>query len=221
MSFTINDIYVYIFSWKYVTANAIELYTRVSPHFPNTYFINCDENATIKEISADRVIQLDDSYYYGGQFQTAMKHMPSGKILACIVGDAHPEANWEQLAINAVDAFNTENAGIYAPLTYYTHWVKRMEPINVDKQLYSVCNTDCTTWFISPKLTTKLKVLNYHILSNYGWGIDCIYCKEAAYMNLNIIRDYRLLVRQPKQTAYDIDLAGIQMEAILKEYEKL
>jgi hypothetical protein len=220
-AFTQEDIYIYIFSWKHVTANARELYTQITPHFPQTYFINCDEHTLITDIPADRLIQRDDSYYYGGQFQTAIQHMPRGKILGCVVGDVDPRADWAQIARNAVDAFNTEKAGVYAPNVDYTSWTGRGPVINSEKQLYSVVNTDCTCWFLHSTLINTLNCFNYYKLCNMGWGIDHIFCEEAVRNKLHIIRDYRLLVRQPKGTAYDEQKARVGMAVIRRAYEQL
>jgi hypothetical protein len=44
--FDISDVHLYIFSWKRV--------------------LNCDETQTV---GIDGAIQLDDSYYYGNQFE--------------------------------------------------------------------------------------------------------------------------------------------------------
>jgi hypothetical protein len=221
MVFTLNDIYIYIFSWKHVTANARALYHSISPHFPQTFFINCDEHTPITDISADRVIQRDDSYYYGGQFYTALQHMPPGKILACVVGDVEPHADWAQIARNAVDAFNTEAAGIYAPNVYFTAWTSRGPPINIAKGLYSVTNTDCTCWFIHPTVVASLSCFNYYKLCNMGWGIDHIFCEETLRSHLVVMRDYRVMVHQPKGTAYDQNLARHGMAFIRRAYEQL
>ena len=221
MVFTIDDCYVYIFSWKHVTANARELYRNIASHFPQTFFINCDEHTSITDISADRVIQKDDSYYYGGQFYTALQHMPPGKILACVVGDVEPEADWAQIARNTVDAFNTEAAGIYAPNVYFTSWTGRNQPINIAKELYSVTNTDCTCWFIHPTLTNNLRCFDYYKLCNLGWGIDHIFCEEALRSHLYVARDYRVLVKQPKGTAYNQTIARTQMILIRIAYTEL
>jgi hypothetical protein len=221
MSFTADDIYVYIFSWKHVTPNAQDLYSAISPHFPNTFLINCDEHTLILDISEDRVIQLDDSYYYGGQFETAIHAIPPGKILTCIVGDVEPGADWAQIATNAIDAFNTEKAGVYAPNVDFTGWTSRGPLINESKQLYSVVNTDCTCWFLHPTLISGLKDLHYRSLCNLGWGIDHVFCEEAIRKDLLVIRDYRVLVRQPKGTGYSEARARVEMMIIRREYYKL
>lgn len=40
--------------------------------------------------------------------------MPAGKILAYVIGDVNPCAEWVYIAANCIDVFNTENAGVYA-----------------------------------------------------------------------------------------------------------
>lgn len=218
-SFTLDDIYVYIFSWKRVTGNALRLYEAVSPHFPHTYFINCDEHMRITSISGENVIQLDDRYYYGGQFQTAIRHAPRGKIVACIVGDVSPEADWARISTNSVAAFNLGSIGIYAPDVYYTYWTMRQAHIVGD--LYEVENPDCTCWFVHPVLIDALRSLEYFSLSNIGWGIDTIHCTEARARRLHVARDYSVKVTQPKGTSYNQTFANLQMHLLTAAYNAL
>lgn len=218
-SYSLDDIYVYIFSWKYVTGNALRLYESVSPHFPNTFFINCDENASSLPIESDRLIQLDDRYYYGGQFHTAINNIPKGKILACIVGDVSPEADWANIAAKSIHYLNRGDIGIYAPNVNRTSWVKRYNKI-ID-ELYDVENTDCTCWFIHPLIVDNLSVLNYFSISNLGWGIDIIYCKDAISQKLHVARDYSVIVMQPCGTGYSSETATRQMHAIISAYNAL
>jgi hypothetical protein len=217
--FTLDDIYVYIFSWKHVTNNAVALYQKISPYFPRTTLINCDENSRDLPISASNIIQLDDRYYYGGQFHTAINNTPPGKILACVVGDVSPDADWAGIARNAVVAFNRKDIGIYAPNVYYTYWTLR--GANIAGELFDVENTDCTCWFLHPILTDSFRSLDYFGLSNFGWGIDKIYCGGARAAGLHVARDYSKLVTQPKGTAYSEREAGIQMQALIAAHDAL
>lgn len=212
---TLNDIYVYIFSWKKVTANATELYRAVAPVFPHTTFINCDEHVTMP---ADiPTIQCDDSFYYGKQFDTAIHHAPVGSYVACIVGDVDPSANWTLIANNTVAAFNLDKFGIFAPNVDYTwHTAKKACIIN---NIYTVPNTDCTCWFLHPMVVDKLRTLSIGTISNLGWGIDTIAIHESIKNRLLIARDYDTLVRQPKGTAYSTVEARVQMNALIAAYK--
>ena len=215
---SIEDIYVYIFSWKKVTPNAVALWKAISPHFPHTHFINCDETVPAEslDVSTDRILQLDDSYYYGGQFETALKATPPDKILACVVGDVDPSADWGSIATKAVAAFNTGPVGVYAPNVYYTwHTAKGTHHWG---DLYDVPNTDCTCWFIHPDALRILRRIPLFATSNLGWGIDHICIKEARRQGLLVARDYSTLVRQPQGTAYSNQLAGKQMHILLGLY---
>lgn len=215
--FDISDIHVFIFSWKKVTSNALTLYHRVAAHFPSTYFINCDEHTTITEIPAERVIQRDDSYYYGGQFETALAHTPIGKPMACVVGDVSPEANWAVIAANAVTTLNTRRVGIYAPNVFYTWHTARGK--HLWAEYYEVPNTDCTCWFLHPTLLQRLRDLPFYRVSNLGWGIDSIFIQEAGRQGLLVVRDYATLVQQPQGTAYDSSLARTQMTDLIHLYQ--
>ena len=214
--YDVSDIHVFIFSWKKVTGNARALYDRVVPHFPNTFFINCDEHTPITDLPTERVIQRDDNYYYGGQFETALAHTPVGKPLACIVGDVDPEADWAKIAVNATTTLNMRRIGIYAPNVDYTWHVARGRRLWGD--YYEVPNTDCTCWFLHPFLVERLRTLPYFSVSNLGWGIDSIFIEEARRQSLLVVRDYGTLVRQPKGTAYSSEKARQQMHALLALY---
>ena len=208
---TVDDIYVYIFSWKKVTENAIELHKNVSKHIKNTFIINCDENNYI-----ENAIQLNDDYYYGGQFQTAIQHIHEGKILSIITGDVNPDANWEKISINCVNALNSNQIGIYAPNVDVTGHPSRNELLW--DELYTVDNTDCTCLFISGEIVTYLKDIPYFELSNLGWGIDIIFIEESIKRQKKVVRDYSVCVKQPPGTGYNTEQAKIQMEKIINYY---
>jgi len=213
---TLNDIHVYIFSWKKVTANATALYKAVAPVFPHTTFINCDENVTMPaDIST---IQRDDSFYYGKQFETAIHHAPADAYVACIVGDVNPIADWPLIATNTIAALTTDRFGILAPNVDYTWHTARAGITPIMKNIFTVPNTDCTCWFLHPKVLHKLRQLPIGSLCNLGWGIDKIAITESFKQRLLVARDYDTLVHQPKGTAYDQIVAREQMAALIAAY---
>ena len=213
---TINDIHVYIFSWKKVTANAIALYKAVAPVFPHTTFINCDEHVTMP---ADiPTLQCDDSFYYGKQFETAIHHAPAGSTVACIVGDVDPIANWSLIAANTVAALSTGRFGVLAPNVDYTWHTARAGTQPLMNNIWPVPNTDCTCWFLSPRVLNRLRTLPIGRLSNLGWGVDKIAIAESFKQRLLVARDYDTLVRQPKGTAYDEGIARVQMADLIAAY---
>jgi hypothetical protein len=215
--FSKDSVFIYIFSWKKVTENAKQLYSNISAVCPNTWFINCDENIQITDIP--NVIQLDDSYYYGGQFETAIKHIPKGNILGCVVGDVTPEAPWETIIANAINSFNTKKVGIYAPNVDYTWHTSRKQ--HLWESLYEVENPDCTCWFIPPHVYSLISILPYKKEANLGWGIDHICCSEARRNKLYVARDYSVTIYQPRGTAYNSQLAAVQMVNLKLIYETL
>jgi len=215
--FSEKDIYVYIFSWKKVTVNAMNLYKALRKEFTNTIFINCDENYVIPvDVSG---IQLDDSYYYGGQFETAITNIPSNKILGVFTGDVNPDADWSKMAENCIAAFNTEKIGVYAPDVYPTFHKSRNEFLW--GSLYSVPNTDCTGWFIHHEIVAPLKDIPYFKISNYGWGIDNIFMKETRKKGKLVARDYGFKITQPVGTAYNQREAHKMMDALHIFYDNM
>lgn len=184
--FSRNTMSVYILNWKKVSINSMALYQKISPIIPHTYVINCDENLTLP--STIPHIQLDDSYYYGGQFNAAIKHVAAGHIFCLIVGDNVAENNFEKIFDTAISTFNHLPVGIYAPNDKRSIHTKKLEQISGD--LYNVENTDCGFWFIHPGLAFILRRINFFEASNMGWGIDTIFIHQARARNLLVIRDY-------------------------------
>lgn len=215
--YSVDNIYIYIFCWKKVVANSLALYSKISRICPNTILINCDENT---KLNAEDIkhIQLDDTYYYGSQFETAIKNAPTGSIVACITGDVSIEANWNGIIDNAIAAFNTEKIGIYAPNVYYTYWTSRKHQLWDD--LWEVENTDCTVWFIHPSIIDILRPIPFGKVSNLGWGIDVITISECNSQKLLVARDYSIKVDHPHDTAYNQSKALEQMHALNKVYEE-
>jgi hypothetical protein len=211
------ELYVYIFSWKKVTANATALYRAVAPHFPNTWFINCDEHVTMPDDI--RTIQRDDTFYYGRQFDVAIQHAPAGAYVGCIVGDVDPAADWARLASRVATATTTGRYGVFAPNVDYTWHVAR--GAQIENNIYDVPNTDCTCWFLHPTLIETFKRLPISRDCNLGWGIDRIAINESRKRRLLVGRDYDVLVRQPKGTAYDAGLARQQMHTLFAVYQTL
>lgn len=209
------EIHTFIFSWKKVTENALMLYDKASAVSPTT-FINCDENVRVLV----KNIQLDDSYYYGGQFEAAIKAVPDGDSLCCIVGDVSPEGvKWSAIYEKAKEALSTKYVGVYAPNIDYTwHTSKGRQ---VGNSLWEVCNTDCTFWFIHADVVRALKSIPYRLLSNLGWGIDTVVNKESARQGKLVVRDYSELVRQPEGTAYNKEKANTQMALLLNYYNSM
>jgi hypothetical protein len=209
------EIHTFIFSWKKVTENALKLYEKASSISPTT-FINCDENVRVVVNN----IQLDDSYYYGGQFEAAIKAVPDGAALCCIVGDVSPEASsWLAIYEKAKEALSTGYVGVYAPNVDYTwHTSKGRQ---VGNTLWEVPNTDCTFWFIDAGVVRALRKIPYRLLSNLGWGIDTVVNKESARQGKLVVRDYSELVRQPEGTAYNKDKANAQMRLLIDYYNSM
>jgi len=177
--------------------------------------INCDENTVLS--SEYNSVQLDDSYYYGGQFNTAMQYLQDNTYVWCIVGDVTPNAKWEDIYNNAANAFKTYPIGIYAPnVIYTTHTSKKTRLIN---ELWHVDNTDCTCWCIHPSVIASIKYIPFRMLSNLGWGIDVLVAAETKKQSKFIIRDYSQIVYQPKGTNYSSELAASQLADLMLFYK--
>jgi hypothetical protein len=215
--YTLNNISVYILNWKKVTNNSLKLYEKISPIIKNTWIINCDEFTKLD--SNIPHIQLDDSHYYGSQYDHAIKHVKNNNIFCVIVGDNITDNNFKKIFNSAINAFNNYNIGVYSPNDKRSPHKARGKQI--DEYLYDVYNTDCGFWFIHPVLVKKLKNINYNI-SKYGWGIDIITIKEARKQNLLVLRDYSIETDQLDHSCgYDNSKAAVGLIELEKEYNLL
>jgi hypothetical protein len=216
-TFTLDHISVYIFSWKKVTDNSLKLYKNISPIIKNTTLINCDEKTILEKTIAH--VQLDDTCYYGSQYNVAIKRTNPTEILCIIVGDNIADNDFKKIFESAINTFNKYDVGIYAPNDKRTWHQSRNA--NIANELYDVDNTDCGFWFIHPAIIKRLKPLNYRI-SNYGWGIDTINIQEAKKQGRLVIRDYSIETDQLDHTCgYNQDKAKVDSEKLLKQYNRL
>ena len=185
--FTLDDISVYIFNWKKVTNNSLKLYENIIPIIQDTWIINCDENYPLTDNI--KHIQLDDSHYYGSQYNHAIKHVKENKIFCCIVGDNVSENDFKKIFDSAVNAYNELNTGVYSPNDKRSPHKVIYE--NIKNNLYNVDNTDCGFWFIHPTLVEKLRKLDYSV-SRFGWGIDMLTISESRKQGMLVLRDYSI-----------------------------
>jgi hypothetical protein len=198
--YSLSRIYLYIFNWKKVSTNSLELYKKIAPIIQNTVIINCDESLILD--SGIQHIQLDDSHYYGSQYNHAIKHVDSTSIMCVIVGDNISDNNFDMIFRNAIHAFNTYTTGVFAPNDKRSYHNKKIRTIK--DSLYVVENTDCGFWFLHPTLVAKLRNIEYSKCT-YGWGIDIITMKESMKQNLLIIQDYSIETDQiDHSTGYSI-----------------
>lgn len=215
--FTLEDINVYILNWKKVNENSLRLYNAIRPIIKHTTIINCDEHWPLDP--SIQHIQLDDSYYYGGQFNTAIKHTREGSILCIIVGDNQCENDFSKIFTSALKAFNTNKIGVYAP--HDKRSVNQHVKCKYSGSLFLVTNTDCGFWFIHPKIHSPMKSIDYTV-SKYGWGIDMIMIREATRRGMVVVSDYSIETDQLDHTCgYDRTKAQMEASALFRAYKNL
>jgi hypothetical protein len=216
--YTINDIYLYIFSWKRVNDNAVNIYKTVSQIFPNTYFLNCDEHFNAAaHIPKEHLIQLDDSYFFGGQFGEAIKHCPRGKIYGNIVGDVDPSTiDWVKLADSMLYAINSLNGGVIAPDASNFPGLGAQ----IEGSYYEVSDTDSTIFFIVPEIWDKYKNFPYKEITHFGWGIDKYFCGITGSYGKKTIRDVSIKVLTDGKSGYQNDESMQQMNNFMEAIHK-
>lgn len=205
---------VYIFSWKKVNDNAVDIFKEVSKVFNNSYFIDCDETSSN---NFSNIIKLDDSAYYGKQFETAIKHSSPNSIVGIIVGDIKQEVtDWEKVKNNMLDSFVNYDVGIYAPFETRTSWHKSEGQLN-NTNYHITSNTDCSVWFLAPYIVPALKNIEIAKSNHLGWGIDKVLCKYSKYLGHHAIFDKSITVINPDGNNYSSEEARKQMN----NFEKL
>jgi hypothetical protein len=213
-----TDICIYIFLWKKISQNALKLYDNLSKTFNDIIIIDCDETNTI---DIQNIIKLDDSAYYGKQFDTAIKNAKNNKIIGIFVGDIDPnKINCKQIKDNLLYSMNNKNVGIYAPndvrsddksLVYVNLKNKTFDLGKIDDtDFFRTSYTDCTCWFFIPELITMMKNIDFS-KTNLGWGIDLSLIKLAINNGYNVIKDYSVNIYNPPGTNYKSDKARKEM----------
>jgi hypothetical protein len=214
--YTLDDIHVYIFNWKKVSKNTLVLYEKITNILKNVCIVNCDEFLNLNDDIVN--IKLDDSHYYGSQYDHAIKHVKENKLFCVIVGD-NVSNHFQEIFNNALNTFNNYKVGVYSPNDKRSIHKNILE--NINESLYNVENTDCGFWFINPDIVKKMKNINYNI-SKYGWGIDVITIKESRKQGLLVLRDYSVETDQVDHTCgYDLPQAFHGMNLLQQEYNKL
>jgi len=214
--YTLDDISVYIFNWKKVTSSSIKLYEIIHKIIKDTTIINCDETTILYDTTIKH-IQLDDSAFYGSQYNTAIKDVTPGKILCIIVGDNLITTKFKEIFISAVNAFNEHNIGIYGPFDKRTDCQDKLQRLFMN--VFEVSKTDLGYWFINPTIVSKLKDIDYNTISNFGWGIDIITAVEARKQGYHVVIDWDYETDQLDHTTnYDQGIAIQELHELEKVY---
>jgi hypothetical protein len=204
---------VYVLSWKKVTNNAIKIFDELNKEFENVYFIDCDENS---KTNFKNIIRLDDSAYYGKQFDTAINNANPDSIVGIVVGDIYPNlTDWKTVYKNMVDSFENYDIGIYAPYETRTHWHVSNGKIN-NTNYHLTKNTDCTVWFLAPYIVSFAKTLNISNISKLGWGIDSVLCNYSNSLGHHNIFDKSVKVTNPIGNNYSSYTASQQKYSLEK-----
>ena len=213
-TYLLDDISVYIFNWNRVSINSLVLYDKISKVLKNVTIVNCDEKLILDQNI--KHIQLDDSHYYGSQFTHAIRDVNPNSICCMIVGDNVHDNNFPLVFHNAVEAFNTNSMGVYAPNDRRSPHSNHLE--HIIGSLYNVDNTDCGFWFINPMILASIKEFDFSI-SKYGWGIDFIVIAQARKQGFLVCRDYSTETDQLDHNCYyDHNAALVCWSVLDKEY---
>ena len=214
--YNLDSIQLYILNWEKVTENSLILYELALKYIKNVKIVNCDKK--FKFSDDINIIQQNNDYNYGEQYNTCIKDINNDKILGIIAGNTR-NIDFKTLFNNLLYTFNNYKTGIYTINDKSSCHVKIKKNVCNINKLSTVENSDCGIWFINPQIHKKLKNINYYELSPLGWGIDIITVLECEKNNLFVIRDYSLeckqIINKLKINNYD---ACKQQKKIIKYY---
>jgi len=156
--------------------------------------------------------------YYGEQFKEILKRHDDKSTIMNIQGDATYH-NWEEVISRYKTAYILFRPGVFAPNDTKTIWGAKPDGKDYGDGFKEASNTDCTVWFISPKVLKILKNIDLSE-SKYGWGIDSIACAISRSLDLPIIRDYSITIEHHGGTGYSAKQAKKEMDELYNKLPK-
>jgi hypothetical protein len=187
-----RPVHTFITSWPQVAENANLLKAQLSPY--------------------GRVTMLDNPNHYFTEQWDSMLDQFVGEIVVWIMGDVTLPEDLTGLRTAMQHVMRRPDVGVYGPNIDYTF--HRWDTSTFKQLLTNVYAVPCgepNFWAIDRRVLKALHPVNPE--DNYiGWGIDLQVSAQAELMGLETVRDYRFLVKHPKGTAYDSELAEVQMQ---------
>lgn len=207
-------IHAFIFNWRGQCEKAIELEKEFAKYADKVTVINSDDNN-----KKNHWINIGENSYFGDQFCKAVE-LFDGDILFHTQADVSSSNNeWEQIIDSAKKYYIKYDYGVYAPNVDHTNWtnnkvsLERLSSTEIkNKNIMTVSNTDCSSWFINKSLIDnfKSKYLKICEKNKIGWGIDQVICVESLLNSKQVLRDNNFKLRHPKGTGYNLNMA-VQM----------
>ena len=205
-----SDVQVFVFSWKKVEFNALQVFTEVTAAFDDVWLVDCDPSSHLED-SVKKIIKLNDSAYYGQQITASFQAARKKTVVGIIIGDIAPGTRWDVVNRNVRTAYYDWDAGVYAPYESRTHWQRAIGRLE-GTDMYTTSNTDSVAWFISPDLVHVFKDARMD-LTNFGWGIDVAIIQFANILGHKVVFDKAVTVTNPGGTAYNTATAMSQWNA--------
>lgn len=156
--------------------------------------------------------------YYGEQFKEILRKHDGKSTIMNIQGDATYH-NWKEVISRYEIAHILFRPGVFAPNDTKTIWGIKPDGEDYGDGFKEVSNTDCTVWFISPKVLKILKNIDLSE-SKYGWGIDSTACAISRSLCLPVIRDYSITIKHNGGTGYSQEQAKKEMDKLYKKLPK-
>jgi len=212
-----HNVEYYIFNWKATLDNVLYYENKMKECNKNYKVVNIVEDYTYPNW-----IQLDDSYYFTKQFNTAIENF-KGDFYFHIQGDVKTDIDFNEIENKMLEIYNKTNFGVYAPNVDWTFWDQKAIIANSNLEyLKFVRTTDCSFWCIHKDIIEEYKkyakIMEEH--NKFGWAVDLLICALSYVRGRKVLRDYRYTVNHPTSTAYDKTDAEIEMHNLVNHLPK-
>ena len=212
-----HNVEYYIFNWKATLDNVLYYENKMKECNKNYKVVNIVEDYTYPNW-----IQLDDSYYFTKQFNTAIENF-KGDFYFHIQGDVKTDIDFNEIENKMLEIYNKTNFGVYAPNVDWTFWDQKAIIANSNLEyLKFVRTTDCSFWCIHKDIIEEYKkytnIMEEH--NKFGWAVDLLICALSYVKGRKVLRDYRYTVNHPTSTAYDKTDAEIEMHNLVNYLPK-
>lgn len=214
---TKTSIHVFVISWLGKHDNAERIVKAVTPtsNFVSVIYSDPDNNRS-PQFSCPSV-RRPNELFFGDKFKTCIDSCDAD-ILLIIHADCDCN-NWSEVpehCIGAIDKY--PNIGVWAPFINFTDWSLNITEIDKIKNstLSIVAQTDGIVVGLTRRIVERMRRANLEG-NLYGWGTDLMFNYYTYSIGMISVIDSNLLVRHPRGSQYQGEVAALQELEFLKQ----
>ena len=179
----------------------------------DSYIINCASDKDPEFEETDFIKKLPN-VYWTGQWNKMLEI--ASKELIFIVNSDVEIPDPKLLIDKCLNFYQHPRSGIYAPNINHTDWEYDEERLDqVLDGCKIVVGTDSSCWSLRREIATAVGEVDLSI-NKLGWGIEILAAYYATTVGLYVVRDYSVLVKHPRSSAYSHQDAVKQQEAMFR-----